>query len=169
MTLTEALNTAIYNEKLASDNYRNLAELCRKAGNDGVAGFFDEQAKRETGHFNSLMKHKSRTPDDAGAAVGEVVKWITKEATAASETSPSVNIDDALQTVEEAEAAAERFYKEAGENAAGQDEELAALFAKLAEEEAHHGYLAKKIRAKLEVKGSIEPVDYEDLGFGTGG
>lgn len=169
MTLIEALNTAIYNEKLASDNYRNLAGLCRKAGNDGVAGFFEEQAKRETGHFNSLMKHKSRMPAGAGAAVGEVVKWLTREATAASGVSPAVNIDDALQTVEEAEAAAERFYREAGQQAAGEDGELAALFEKLAEDEARHSYLARKIRAKLEAEGRIEPVDYEDLGFGAGG
>lgn len=165
MTGAEAINTAIYNEKLASDHYKAMAEMARKGGNDSVAEFFLEQSRRETGHYNSLFKFRENHSEyHSGGSVGEVVKWITGETSAAAHTPVDIDIDTALQTVEDAERSSESFYRQAASDM--EDEEIKELFAKLAEQEAHHLYLAQRIRAKFEQKGSIEPADYEDLGQG---
>lgn len=165
MTGAEALNTAIYNEKLASDHYRMMAEWARKGGNDKVADFFLEQSKRETGHYNSLFKFRENHPEyQSDASLGEITKWITDETFASSHTPVDIDIDTALQTVEAAERSAESFYRRAIDQR--EDKELKELFAKLADEEAHHLYLAQKVRTKFEQSGTIEPADYEDLGQG---
>ncbi len=164
MTGAEAVNTAIYNEKIAADHYQRLAETCRKAGNNTVADFFVDQSKRETGHYNRLFKFKDNHPAYSTGSVGEAVKWVTREASAGTQAPLSVDLDDALQVVEEAERNAETFYLQAGADA--DDKELSELFGWLADEEAHHLYLAQKIRAKLEQGGVIEPPDYDDLGMG---
>lgn len=165
MTGAEAINTAIYNEKLASDHYKSMSEMAQKAGNDPVAEFFLEQSKRETGHYNSLFKFRENHSEyHAGGSVGEVVKWITDETFAAARIPANIDVDTALRTVEAAEQSAESFYRQAASDV--EDKELKELFTKLADEEAHHLYLAQKIRTKLEQKGVIEPTDYEDLGQG---
>jgi len=161
---TEAVNTAIINEKMAIDHYKNLSGLCRKVGNDGVADFFAEQSKREEGHYNSLVKYREKHPAGSGQAPGEAVKWITKETGAGTQTPAGLDIEAALLQVETAERNAQRFYNQAMENASptGARE----LFAKLAEDEGLHLYLAQKIRSKLEQGGVIELTDYEDMGAG---
>jgi rubrerythrin len=46
------------------------------------------------------------------------------------------------------------------------DKEIKELFAKLADAEAHHLYLAQRVRSKFEQTGAIDQTDYEDLGQG---
>lgn len=165
MTGAEALNTAIYNEKLAADHYKAIAELAQKADNATVAEFFFEQSRRETGHYNSLFKFReSHSEYRSSGSVGEVVKWITGETFAAAHTQVDIDIDAALQSVEAAERNSESFYRKAAD--AIEDKEIKELFTKLAEQEAHHLYLAQKVRTKFEQTGTIDQTDYEDLGQG---
>jgi len=161
----EALSTAIYNEKLSRDRYANLAAACKKSGNETAAGFFEVQSKREQGHYNRLSKQRDRLFPDSKSELGTVVKWVTPETGAGMEDPVNLDLDGALALVEQAEQATEVFYRTQAE--AATDGDLAALFARLAEEEAHHAYLAHKIRAKLEMEEKIEPIDYSDLGYGN--
>lgn len=165
MTGAEALNTAIYNEKLASDHYRAMGESAEKAGNGPVAEFFFEQSRRETGHYNSLYKFKENHSEyHSSGSVGEIVKWITDETFAATNAPVDMDIDTALQSVEAAERSSESFYRQAVDEM--DDKELKELFTKLADEEAHHLYLAQRVRSKFEQTGAIDQTDYEDLGQG---
>lgn len=163
MTSAEILNSAIYNEKLAADHYDALAELCLKAGNETAASFFMDQSKRETGHFNRLLKLKTRRHGSEGTTLGENVKWIVSETGAGSQISPDITVDDALKLVEEREKDAAEFYSVI--SAKTSDRVLAAMFKTLADEEVRHQYLAKALRSRMEMKGLVEEVDYVDLGF----
>jgi len=160
--VADAVNTAIYNEKLSMDNYHHLAAYCRKAGNLSVAGFFEEQSKREKGHYNSLVKYKEKNALVSTLAPGEMVAWLSKEAMEDADISAEISLDDALAFIEEGEKSAERFYRQAAADA--QNPELAEFFGKLADDEGHHLYLAGKIRTRLEQEGVVEPADYMDLG-----
>lgn len=165
MTGAEALNTAIYNEKLASDHYKAMGESTEKAGNGQVAEFFFEQSRRETGHYNSLYKFKENHSEyHSSGSVGEIVKWITDETFAATNAPVDMDIDAALQSVEAAERSSESFYRKVADEM--DDREIKELFAKLADEEAHHLYLAQRVRSKFEQTGAIDQTDYEDLGQG---
>lgn len=163
MTSVEILNTAIYNEKLAADHYDSLAALCLKAGNELVADFFVDQANRERGHYNRLLKIKTRGHGDEGPSLGENVRWITSETGAGSQISPDISVDGALRLVEEREKDAAEFYAVVGGKTS--DQALAAVFNDLADEEARHHYLARKLRSRMELKGLVEEVDYVDMGF----
>lgn len=163
MSSAEILNTAIYNEKLAADHYGALAELCHKAGNEMVADFFIDQANREKGHFNRLLKLKTRRHGSEGPSLGENVKWIVPETGAGSQVSPDITVDDALRLVEEREKDAAEFYAVISKKTS--DQVLAGMFKTLADEEARHQYLAKNLRSRMEMKGLVEEVDYVDLGF----
>ncbi len=164
MSIPEIINTAIYNEKMASDFYLNIANMLKKVNNAECADFFMDQAEREKGHYNSLFKYKSKIEDGGSQAVGETVKWVTKETGAGQEVRADISIDDALHIVEERESDAETFYNQAAEKC-GDDEELRKLFLKLAEEEAHHHYLIQKMRTTYEQKGVIEAPDMDELGY----
>ncbi|MDH5639253.1 MAG: hypothetical protein OEZ04_12260 [Nitrospinota bacterium] len=158
----QVINSAIYNEKLAMEHYSSLAEVLKKAGDAGAAQFFEEQGKREKGHFNSLMKYKENMFPDSKVAVGESISWITREVT--DEAGTQAGLDDALKVVEEAEKAAEKFYRNAVAEA--EEPEARELFEKLADDEARHFRIMGRLRARLEEKGSIEPPDFADLGMG---
>jgi rubrerythrin len=163
MTSAEILNTAIYNEKLAADHYDSLAVLCLKAGNKLVADFFVDQANRERGHFNRLLKLKTRRHGFDSPALGENVRWIVSETGAGSQVSPDITVDEALRLVEEREKEAVKFYTVIAEKTS--DQVLSAMFKALADEEASHQYLARNLRSRMEMKGLVEEVDYVDLGF----
>ncbi len=163
MTSVEILNTAIYNEKLAADHYDSLATLCLKAGNELVGDFFMDQANRERGHYNRLLKLKTRRHGSEGPSLGENVRWITPETGAGSQISPDIRVDDALRLVEEREKDATEFYAMIARKTS--DQVLAAMFKTLADEEARHQYLARNLRSRMEIKGLVEEVDYVDLGF----
>ncbi len=163
---TDAVITAIINEKMAIDHYKNLSGLCRKVGNYGVADFFAEQSKREEGHYNSLVKYRENHPAGSGQAPGEMVKWITKETGAGTQTPAGLDIEAALLQVENAERNAQQFYNQASESASSTGTGAKALFAKLAEDEGLHLYLVQTIRSKLERGGVIGLTDYEDMGAG---
>ncbi|MDH5509110.1 MAG: hypothetical protein OEZ32_02025 [Nitrospinota bacterium] len=157
----QVINSAIYNEKLAMEHYASLAEVLKKAGDASAARFFEEQGKREKGHFNSLMKYKEKMFPDSKVAVGETISWITREVT--DEVGSLAGLDDALKVVEESEKAAEKFYRGAIDGA--EEQEARILFEKLADDEARHGRIMGRLRARLEEKGSIEPPDFADLGM----
>jgi rubrerythrin len=163
MTSVEILNSAIYNEKLAADHYHSLADLCLRAGNQMVADFFKDQADRERGHYNRLLKLKTRRHGYEGPSLGENVRWIVSETGAGSQVSADITVDDALRLVEEREKEAVEYYSViAGKTS---DRVLAAMFKTLADEEARHQQLAKTLRSRMEMKGLVEEVDYVDLGF----
>ena len=163
MDTLQALNSAIYNERLAMEHYSALAEVVGKSGDPSVAQFFEDQSNREKGHFNSLMKQKERLfPEGSDVAVGETVKWITREVTA--ESGAQAGLDDALKVVEEAEKTAQKFYLDAAKGT--EDQEVKELFEKLAEEEDRHHRTMGRLRVILETKGKIDPPDFEDLGMG---
>ena len=163
MTISEVINTAIYNEKLASDFYINIANMLRKIDNTACADFFEDQAAREEGHYNSLFKYKTKVEGDVSQPVGEGIKWVTQETGAGQDVRADISIDDALQLVEEREDGAEKFYRQAAENC--DDKELCELFTKIAKDEAYHHYLIQKLRSAYEQKGVIEPPDYDELGY----
>lgn len=162
MNAEEVINTAIYNEKLAMDHYSALAAVLDKAGNSSAAIFFAEQGSREKGHYNSLTKYRDKNFPDSKVAVGETVKWITREVT--EESAMQAGLEDAIKVVEEAEKSAEKFYRDAIEKA--DDPEAKDLFGKLADDEANHFRIMGRLRAILESKGKIEPPDFADLGMG---
>jgi rubrerythrin len=163
MASAEILNTAIYNEKLAADHYHTMADLCLRAGNQIVADFFKDQADRERGHYNRLLKLKTRRHGSEGPALGENVRWVVTETGAGSQVSPDITVDDALRLVEDREKDAAEFYAViAGKTT---DKVIAGMFKTLADEEARHQYLAKNLRSRMEMKGLVEEVDYVDLGF----
>lgn len=162
MSSVEILNSAIYNEKLAADHYLSLADLCLRAGNQVVAKFFKDQADRERGHYNRLLKLKTSGHGSGGPVLGENVRWVVTETGAGTQVSPDISVDAALQLVEDREKDAAEFYAVvAGKTT---DKVLADIFKTLADEEAHHQYLAKNLRSRLEQKGVLEEVDYADLG-----
>lgn len=161
MTIDEILNTAIYNEKLAYDNYNGISEMLRKAKNVLAADFFLDQANREKGHFNSLMKLKEKVSPGSLLPVGEDIKWMTPDS--GYDANVGISLSDALSIVEEKEHNADQFYRKAAIKTL--DPEARKLFTQLAEEEAHQHYLIRKARTLFEEKGVLEPTDYEDLGF----
>jgi rubrerythrin len=77
--------------------------------------------------------------------------------------SPEISVDEALKLVEEREKDAGEFYAEVSRKTT--DHVMAAVFKQLADEEARHHYLARKLRSRMEMKGLVEDVDYVDLGF----
>ena len=158
----QVINSAIYNERLAMEHYVSLADVLDKAGDAAAAQFFTDQGNREKGHFNSLMKYKEKMFPDSKIAVGETLKWITREVT--EESSVKAGLEDALKVVEEAERNAEKFYRDA--IAGAEDQEARQLFEKLADDEARHCRIMGRLRARLEAKGTIEPPDFADLGMG---
>ncbi|MDH5757561.1 MAG: hypothetical protein OEZ55_12940, partial [Nitrospinota bacterium] len=145
----QVINSAIYNEKLAMEHYAALSKVLKKAGDSGAAQFFEDQGNREKGHFNSLMKYKEKMFPDSKVAVGETIKWITREVT--DEAGTQAGLDDALKVVEEAEKTAEKFYRDA--IAQAEDAEARELFEKLADDEARHFHIMGRLRARLEEKG----------------
>lgn len=163
MTSAEILNTAIYNEKLAAEHYGSLAELCQKSGNVTAADFFIDQANREKGHYNRLLKLKNRRHGYEGPSLGENVRWIVAETGAGSQVSPDITVDDALRLVEDREKDAAEFYAVIASKTS--DQVLAGMFKALSDEEERHKYLAKNLRSRMEMKGLVEEVDYVDLGF----
>lgn len=164
MTAPEALNTAIYNERLAAANYDYIADLCAKIDNYDAVGFFRDQANRERGHYNSLIKFREKAHySGISPEVGEVMKWVSSELGADLDIRPDVSLDQAMKIVEEREKSAVEFYRVASSSCS--DRELSELFGKLAEDESRHMYLADKLRATLEMRGKLDPPAYEDLGF----
>jgi rubrerythrin len=161
MDTERIINSAIYNEQLAMAHYAALADVLKKAGDKVVAQFFADQSKREKGHYNSLTKYKKKAFPSSKVAAGETVKWITREVT--DEAGTQVGLSDALTVVEEAEKAAERFYNDAARNT--QEKDAKGLFTKLADEEANHRKIMARLRSRLETKGKIETVDFDDLGM----
>lgn len=165
MSVAEVINTAIINEKIAADNYNSIGKEYDKLGKAKMAEFFRDQASREEGHYNRLVKFKSNMTDSVNSPeVGEVMRWVTNEAIFPAEKIASMNIDTALKIIEERERIAERFYRISAKAAV--DETIADLFIALADEEAHHVYLSQKERFRNEQKGLIEEPAYTDLGYG---
>jgi len=164
ITIPEAVNTAIYNEKLACERYRDIAEFLYKADNKDAGDFFIDQSNRELGHYNSLIKFRDKRHIKEGVpALGESLRWLTPEGGSGVEIRADMNLHDALILVEEMESGAEKFYRDMAEKA--EDLDAKELFTKLAVDESHHHYLARKLQAIYELKGKIEPVDFDDLGF----
>lgn len=163
MNIAEDLNTAIYNERLACERYRDIAVYLRKAGNDNGAEFFTDQANRELGHYNSLMKYKEKNGIESDTALGESMKWVSPESVSGEDIPSNIDLESALHLVDEKELASERFYRDAARKVG--DQELADLYNKLADDEARHHYLIQKLKTIYETKGQIEPIDYQDLGF----
>lgn len=164
MSMAEIINTAIINEKMAADNYDRIADECAKVNNEKGAEFFRDQANRERGHFNSLVKCKSKKfRGEDTPALGEVVRWVTDETQIAPEKIATMSFDDALMTVEDREQAAEIFYRQAA--SVVPDQAVAAFFDSLADEEAHHTYLALRLRTQSEMRGLVEAPEYADLGY----
>jgi rubrerythrin len=164
MSMAEIINTAIINEKMAADNYDRIADECDKVDNVAGSGFFRDQANRERGHFNSLVKCKSKIfHGEDTPAVGEVVRWVTDETQVAPEQIATMSFDDALRTVEERERSAEIFYRQSASMVTNRA--VAAFFENLADEEAHHTYLALKLRSQSEIKGLVDAPEYADLGY----
>lgn len=163
MSLSEILSSAMINEKKAIENYNATADLCHKAGNHDIASFFEEQADRETGHYNSLEKRRRALPNKESQTEAPEVMWVTGEQTPAPAIAATIDLDGALAMVEERERNAERFYRKAAQ--VTKDRAFAAYFDLLADEEAHHNYLILKLRAQMTVRGKIEETDYADLGF----
>lgn len=163
MSNDEVLNSAIYNEQISYEQYNNLADMLAKTENKTAADFFRDQANREKGHLNSLIKLKKKIAPDSLLPIGENVKWITPDRGFISDVRVGVSLDDALSIVEEKENSADIFYQNAA--TAADNPDISELFTRLAEEEKHQHYLIQKMRTIYEQRGMIEPIDYEDLGF----
>ncbi|MBF0170372.1 MAG: ferritin family protein [Nitrospinae bacterium] len=168
LTFTELLDTATLSEAMAADYYDRLAALADQAGNGEVALFFRDQANRERGHCNRLCKYR----DDHGLGdyrtLGAHQRWLSPEIDEPREwdLSREADLNTVLRVVEQAEERAERFYREAAEQA--DDPVLAQLFLSLANEEARHGRLARTERGRRERQGDLPLPDYDDLGVGQG-
>ncbi len=167
LTLTEILDSATLSERMAAEYFDHLAAWARDDGNTAVAGFFVDQANRERGHCNQLAHYREKHGLREYREPQDELPWISPEAAGwhKDDQDRQFDLDTALTVVEQNEAKAERFYREAAQEV--DDPDLQGLFTRLADEEAAHRRHALAERGRKERLEDMALPDYEDLGYGT--
>lgn len=151
LSTREILKCAIQNEKIAQENYNTIGEIMLNSYNFAVAQIFFESANVEKGHFRKLQKALKRL---YGVIVTDTtpLPFTTGCAPGSGDNACLLDIrtgmqeDDAIQFLEEAERAAEKFYREAVEKTERPD--MKVLFRMLADEEGRHGRSIRRIARK---------------------
>lgn len=147
----EILKCALQNEKIAHENYNIIGEIMLNSYNFSIARIFFEAAKVEKGHFRKLQKALRRLygiivtdttplPFSTGCAPGG------GDNACLLDIRTGMSQEDAVRFLEEAERAAEKFYREAVEVTERPD--MKVLFKMLADEEGRHGSSVRKIARK---------------------
>lgn len=151
LSTREILKCAIQNEKIALENYHIIGEIMLNAYNFSVAQIFFEAAQVEKGHFRKLQKVLRRLygivvtdttplPFSTGCAPG------SGDNACLLDIRTGMKQEDAIRFLEEAERAAEKFYREAVEKTERPDMKI--LFRALANEEGRHCRSIQRIARK---------------------
>lgn len=151
LSTREILKCAIQNEKIALENYNAIGEIMLNSYNFPVAQIFFEAAKVEKGHFRKLQKVLKRLygivvtdttplPFSTGCAPG------SGDNACLLDIRTGMQEEDAIRFLEEAERAAEKFYREAVEKTERPDMKI--LFRALAVEEGRHARSVRRIARK---------------------
>ena len=162
LSTREILKCAIQNEKIALENYNTIGEIMLNSYNFSVAQIFFEAAKVEKGHFRKLQKALKRLygiivtdttplPYSTGCTPG------SGDNACLLDIRTGMRQEEAIRFLEEAERAAEKYYRGAVEMTERPD--MKVLFRMLADEEGRHSRLVRRIARKAVTR---EPVKAPD-------
>lgn len=162
LSTREILKCAIQNEKIAFENYNAIGEIMLNSDNFSVAQIFFEAAKVEKGHFRKLQKALKRL---YGIIVTDAtpLPFSTGCPPGSGDNACLLNIragmrqEDATRFLEEAERAAEKYYRDAVEMTERPDMKI--LFRTLADEEGRHRRLIQRIARKAVTRDIVKAHD----------
>jgi rubrerythrin len=159
LTLRDALDLAILVDEEAEERYEELADQLELHHTPEAASFFHRMSSEERRHVADLRQRRRRLFPEAGRGVPPSRVWEVKTPDY-DRVHAFMSVREAMQTALGAEEKAEAFFDAALHEV--HDQEAAALFGELRNEEARLHEQVERDLAALPPEPAARPEDFED-------